>query len=151
MSGAGGRGGWGAEERLAIRCNRRGKLQAPTGETQEFGVRRAWVPLAATFCGGPGFEGVKTFFKVVLILIAAVIAAVIAVKLLPLTLALGFGLGLAVVALALAGVGIIAALAVVAIFLAALLSPIWVPVLLLVGLIALIKRASRGRRPVALA
>jgi hypothetical protein len=87
------------------------------------------------------FVDVKTFLKVVLILIAAVIA----VKLLPITLALGLALGLAAVGLAIAGVSIVAALAVMAIFLAAILSPVWVPLLLLVGLIALIKRLTRGR------
>jgi hypothetical protein len=85
-------------------------------------------------------KSVKTFFKIVLI----VIAAVIAVKLLPITLALGLALGLAAVGLAIAGVSIVAALLVAAIFIAGILSPIWVPVLLLVGLIALIKRVSRG-------
>ena len=84
-------------------------------------------------------RNVKTFFKVVLILIAAVIA----VKLLPITIALGIALGLAAVGLAIAGVSIVAVLMVAAIVLAAILSPIWVPVLLLVGLIALVKRLAR--------
>ena len=94
----------------------------------------------ATFRFHRGFAGVKAFLKILLI----VVVALIAVKLLPLTLALGVGLGLAVVALAIAGVSIVAALMVAAIFLLALLSPLWVPVLLLVGLIALIKKLARN-------
>lgn len=105
------------------------------------GGRHPPLPISATFPAHPGSGGVKAFLKIVLI----VIVALIAVKLLPLTLALGVGLGLAVVALAIAGVSIVATLMVAAIFLLALLSPLWVPVLLLVGLIGLIKRMTRNR------
>lgn len=86
-----------------------------------------------------GFEGVKTFLKILLV----VVAALVAIKLLPVTLALGFVLGLAVVGLAIAGLSVVAALAVGAIVVAAVLSPVWIPVLLIVGLIALVKRFSR--------
>ncbi len=81
----------------------------------------------------------KTFLKVVLL----VIAAVVAVKLLPLTFAIGVVLGLGVVALAVVGVSVLAGLAALVVVLAAVLAPIWIPVLALVGLIALIRRSNR--------
>ena len=78
----------------------------------------------------------KTFLKVVLL----VIAAVIALKLLPLTFALGCLLALSLVGLAVLGVSVIALLLGLTVVLAAVLSPIWVPVLVVIGLIALLKR-----------
>lgn len=87
----------------------------------------------------PGFPRVKTFLKVLLL----VIVALIAIKLLPLTIGLGFVLGLLLVGLAAVGVSLVAGVSVVALALAAVLAPIWVPILLLVGLIALIRRATR--------
>ncbi len=81
----------------------------------------------------------KTFLKVLLL----VIVALIAIKLLPLTIGLGFVLGLLLVGLAAVGVSLVAGVSVVALALAAVLAPIWVPILLLVGLIALIRRATR--------
>jgi hypothetical protein len=83
----------------------------------------------------------KTFLKVLLVLIVTIIA----VKLLPLTIALGFALGLALVVVAALGLSAIAILICVALALAALLSPIWLPILALFGLIALIKRGTRDR------
>lgn len=94
---------------------------------------------AATFRAVPGFPRVKTFLKVLLL----VIVALIAIKLLPLTIGLGFVLGLLLVGLAAVGVSLVAGVSVVALALAAVLAPIWVPILLLVGLIALIRRATR--------
>lgn len=82
----------------------------------------------------------KTFLKVVLL----VIAAVIAVKLLPLTLGLGILLGLTLVVLAAVGVSFFALVLGLGVVLAAVLSPIWIPVLAIVGLVALIKRSSRS-------
>lgn len=85
----------------------------------------------------------KTFLKVVLLLIAAVVA----VKLLPLTLGLGILLGVALVALAAVGVSALALILGLGVVLVAVLSPIWIPVLAIFGLIALIKRSSRRSAP----
>ncbi len=76
-----------------------------------------------------------------------VIVAVVAVKLLPLTLGLGILLGLSIVVLAAVGVSALALLAGLAVLLAAVLAPIWIPVLALVGFVALVKRGNR--RPAA--
>ena len=84
----------------------------------------------------------KTFLKVVLLLIVALIA----LKLLPLTFALGCLLAAGLLGLIALGVSTIAAVLGAGIVLAAVLAPIWVPVLLIVGIIALIKR-SNGRPP----
>jgi hypothetical protein len=94
----------------------------------------------ATFGGLPGFCGMKTFLKILLVLVVAVIA----VKLLPLTLALGAAIGVALVIAVALGFGAIAVLLCAAIVLVAVLSPIWIPVLALLGVIALIKRGSRS-------
>jgi hypothetical protein len=80
----------------------------------------------------------KTFLKVLLLLVAVVVA----IKLLPFTLAVacvvgGLGVGLVVI-----GLSVVAVLASVGILLAFLLSPLWLPVLAVVGLIALIKKLS---------
>jgi hypothetical protein len=83
-------------------------------------------------------EGVKTFLKVVLL----VLAAVIALKFLPLV----FGVGCLLAALLLGGIafGVSAVAAFVACVIAvlAVLAPIWLPLLALVGLIVLIKRGG---------
>jgi hypothetical protein len=71
-----------------------------------------------------------------------VVAAVVAVKLLPLTLALGFVLGLLLVGLLVLGLSLVAVVLVAAAALAAVLAPIWIPVLVILGLIALIKKVS---------
>ena len=92
----------------------------------------------------------KTFLKVLLYLLLAVVA----IKLLPLVLAFTAisAAALLVVAgllfsgvAAVAGVGVAAlvALLVPIIVLAAVLSPIWIPVLIVVGIIALIRRSNR--------
>jgi hypothetical protein len=87
----------------------------------------------------------KTFWKVLLLTVLAVIA----IKLLPVTVALGFVLGFLLVALAALGVSILAGLGVIAVIVAAVLAPIWIPVLAVVGLIALIKRWRRPAAPAA--
>ena len=84
-------------------------------------------------------DSMKSFLKVVLL----VIVAVIAVKLVPLTFALGCVLAAGVLGLIAVGASAIAALAGAVITLVAVLSPIWVPALAIVGLIALIKRCTR--------
>ena len=83
----------------------------------------------------------KTFLKVLLL----VAVAIIAIKLLPVTLIGGCFLGLIlIVALAL-GLSAVAVLLALAIGLMALLSPIWIPVLAVVGVIALVKRLNRAK------
>lgn len=81
----------------------------------------------------------KTFLKVLLLLAAALIA----VKLLPLTLIGGCFLALGVIVALALGLSAVAILIALAVALAALLSPIWIPVLALIGVIALFKRLNR--------
>ncbi|MEX2044540.1 MAG: hypothetical protein WD941_04245 [Opitutus sp.] len=80
----------------------------------------------------------KTFLKILLL----VVVAILAVKLLPLTLALGCLLGVALVVMAGLGLSAMAVILGIGILMAALLSPIWLPILALVGVIALIKRMN---------
>lgn len=116
-------------------------------EWRETGSGLKW---RATFCGVRGFLGMKTFLKVVLILIAAVIV----VKLLPALLLVGglslgglvlLGLGLLAVGGLLGAVGLsfAAAVVVAGLVVAVVLSPVWVPVLIIVGIVALVRRGSR--------
>ena len=81
----------------------------------------------------------KTFLKVLLL----VILALVAIKLLPLTIGLGFATGVLLVGLVMAGLSLLAGIAVIALVLGAVLAPVWIPVLLLVGFIALIRRMTR--------
>jgi hypothetical protein len=78
------------------------------------------------------------FLKVVLL----VLAAVIAIKILPIV----FGMGCLLAGLLLGGIAFgvsaVAAFLACVIALLAILAPIWVPVLALVGLIVLIKRSG---------
>ena len=83
----------------------------------------------------------KTFLMVLLILIAAVVA----VKLLPFLFALLCVCGACVAVVALIGVSLAAGLLCAGLVLALVLSPIWLPVLALVGLIALIKKLGAKR------
>lgn len=83
----------------------------------------------------------KTFFKVLLL----VVAVIVAIKLLPATLALGcalvFGLAIAAtVGVSLLAVGVVLGLALLVLF-----APIWLPIMLLVGLILLIRRLVSPR------
>jgi hypothetical protein len=87
----------------------------------------------------PGFGNVKTFLKVLLLLVAALLA----LKFLPLIFGLGCAFALAVLGAIAVGASTIVALVGTALVVAALLSPIWVPILLLVGVIALVKRSGR--------
>jgi len=107
----------------------------------------------ATFGEVAGCGGMKTFLKVVLILIAAVMV----VKLLPALVLIGglslgglvlVGLGLLAVGGVLGAVGlsVAAALLGIAAVVALALSPVWVPVLVIVGIVALVRWNSR--RPV---
>jgi len=81
----------------------------------------------------------NTFLKAVLLILVAILA----VKFLPAILALGFMLGLSVVALGAVGVSLLAAVAFAATVFGAVLSPLWVPGLIVVGVIVLLRRSSR--------
>lgn len=81
----------------------------------------------------------KTFLKVLLF----VILAVIAVKLLPVTLALGCILAVGIALIAAVGVSLLAGGIWVALAIVAVLSPIWVPILAIVGIIMLLRRSGR--------
>ena len=81
----------------------------------------------------------NSFLKV----LGLILLAVVAVMYLPEIFALGVVLGLGVVALGAVGVSVLAALVLVVTVLAAVLAPVWVPVMLLVAFIMLIRRASR--------
>lgn len=83
----------------------------------------------------------NNFLKIFLL----VLAAIIAVKLVPVTLALGGLLGLLLVGLLLCGLSLVAVVAIATLALAAVLAPVWIPALVILGLIALIKRW--GQRP----
>ena len=87
----------------------------------------------------------KTFLKIALL----VIAALVAVKFLPLIFGLGCLLAAAIVALLAIGASAIATLFGAMIALAVVLSPIWVPLLALIGVIMLIKNGTRNSRVVA--
>ena len=81
----------------------------------------------------------KNFLKIVLLMLAAIVA----VKFLPAIFAFGWLLAGAVVGMmALAGTAIAALIGSVFV-LTAVLSPIWSPLLALIGIIALVKRSNR--------
>jgi hypothetical protein len=80
----------------------------------------------------------KTFLWVMLILVGVVLA----VKLLPLALALVGLAGGAIATVIVVGLSVVAVLVCVGILLALLFSPLWLPALMVVGLIALIKRTN---------
>jgi hypothetical protein len=80
----------------------------------------------------------KTFLRVLLILLLALLV----LKLLPLIFILGLGLFIAVVVVGALALGLAGALLGVAVGLVAVLSPIWVPALIVVGIIALLKRST---------
>ncbi len=85
----------------------------------------------------------KSFLKIFLL----VVMALVAIKLLPFTLAGGCVLGLAVGVLIIVGASALAGVLAVAMGVVAVLAPLWIPVLAIVGLIAAIKRLNR-RGPV---
>lgn len=85
----------------------------------------------------------KTFLKILLL----VSVALVAIKLLPLTIGVGFAVGLLLVGLVMAGLSLLAGIAVIGLALGAVLAPVWIPALLLVGLIALIRRMTRKSTP----
>jgi hypothetical protein len=81
----------------------------------------------------------NSFIKIVLLLIVAVIA----VKLLPLMFGLGWLLAGALLGLLALGASAFAVMMAGGLLLAALLSPLWIPVLVIIGVIALVKRGAR--------
>ena len=81
----------------------------------------------------------NSFLKIFLL----VLLALVAVKLLPLTLAVGCVLGLAAAGLVIVGVSALAGMIAIAVGIVAALAPLWIPVLAIVGLMAVIKRCSR--------
>lgn len=101
---------------------------------REFGCR-------ATFPGVPCFQNMKTFLKISLI----VLLSLIAIKFIPIV-SLGALVGLLVAAvLGAIGLSLLAALVAVAIALGLALSPIWIPVLVVMGAISLFRKL--GDRP----
>ena len=82
----------------------------------------------------------KTFLKVLLIMIALVVA----VKLLPAVFVLVCLAAAGIALVAVSGLSILAGILCAALVVAALLSPIWLPVLAIVGLVALC-RSGRAR------
>lgn len=115
-------------------------------------LRRAGSSLQpATFADDAGFRGMKTFWKVLLI----VVLALVAIKLLPVlivpVIVLAFAAMVATVLLlggfgviAAAGLGVLAGLLAVVLTVLAVLSPIWIPVLVVIGIVALVRRANRA-------
>jgi hypothetical protein len=94
----------------------------------------------ATFAAALGIRAMKTFLKVLIVLLVALLA----LKLLPVLLGLGIAL-IAVLALAaVLGLGAAGVLLGLALGLVALLSPIWLPVLAIVGLVALWEKLERA-------
>lgn len=83
----------------------------------------------------------KTFLKVLLI----VVAAIVAVKLLPATLAFGCLMALGLFVAAAVGVSLLALGFCLALVVLAVLTPIWLPVLAIIGLVMLIRRVTRSR------
>lgn len=85
----------------------------------------------------------KSVLKVLLL----VVAALIAIKLLPLTVLVGCVVALVLAGFAFVGVSVFALIVGLGIVIAAVLAPIWLPVLAIIGVVALVKRSNR--RPVA--
>lgn len=92
----------------------------------------------ATFLLLRGYFTMKTAFKILLI----VAILLIAIKLSPIVFVLAMG-GLLVAALLGAlGLSLLAGFAILVLALAAALSPIWIPVLAIIGLVALFKKLN---------
>jgi hypothetical protein len=97
--------------------------------------------ISVTFRNLQGTSGVKTFLKVLLI----VVAAIVAVKLLPATLAFGCLLALGLFIAAAVGVSLLAIGFCLALVVLAVLTPIWLPVLAIIAIVMLIRRITRSR------
>jgi len=82
----------------------------------------------------------NAFLKLVLI----VLCALLAVKFLPEMFAFGCLLAALLLGLAAVGLPLLAAACAAVLAFVVLLAPVWVPVLLIVGLVALVRRGARG-------
>jgi hypothetical protein len=82
----------------------------------------------------------KTFLKVLLVIVAAILI----LKLLPLALGLLVGLAALVAGIGAVAVGAIAAACCLAFIVIGVLTPIWLPVLVIIGLIALVKKLGNS-------
>jgi hypothetical protein len=80
----------------------------------------------------------NTFLKIALFLVLAIVA----IKLFPLTLALGIILALALGGAIFVGFSVIAAILVVTLAAVAALAPIWLPALVVVGIVALFRKTG---------
>lgn len=81
----------------------------------------------------------NTFLKVLVVAVAVIVA----IKLLPITLLVGCIIGGAALVMTVVGLSAVAIIVAVALALLAALSPVWLPVLAIVGIIALVRRSSR--------
>jgi hypothetical protein len=70
--------------------------------------------------------------------------AILVVKLLPLAIAVGFFLGGAIIAIAALGISAATVVLGLTLVLALLSSPIWIPILAIMGAISLLKRSGRS-------
>ena len=102
-------------------------------------------PPAATFPVARCISGMKTFLKILLVAFLLVVA----LKLSPLLFLAAFIGLIGAVVLGAVGFSLVAALLAVAIAFAVALSPIWIPVLVVMGLISLFKKDARTPPPVA--
>ncbi len=98
---------------------------------------------AATFRAQRGSLGMNTFLKVLLI----VIATVIAVKLLPIVFGLLCGVAALLAGLGIVGVSLVALLVCAVLVVAAILSPIWLPILAIAGAVTLYRRNNNNSAP----
>lgn len=108
--------------------------QKETRRLAEFRVVRK----PATFHAAAGSCGVKTFLLVLLILFLALVA----IKLLPIAACVLLLLLVPALVLLALGISAAAVLTCVVLVLALVLAPIWLPVLAIVGLVALTRRKS---------
>ena len=81
----------------------------------------------------------KTFLKVILL----VLAAIVALRVLRVAFVIGCLVALPVAGLAIAGVSLVGAALIALLAAAAMLSPVWLPVLAIVGIVALCRRSGR--------
>lgn len=92
----------------------------------------------ATFLTLQGSFAMKTAFKIILV----VAILLVAIKLSPIVFVLALGGLLVAAVLGAVGLSLLAAFTILVFALAAALSPIWIPVLAIVGLVALLKKLN---------
>lgn len=97
----------------------------------------------ATFLRSVCFSAMKTFIKVLLVALLVIVA----IKLCPLILLAALVTLLGALLLGTLGLSALAGVLLVALLVAVVLSPLWVPVLLVVGIVALWRKS---RRPVVM-